>query len=82
MKASVRTNFLAAKTSEECGELIQALCKFLNSNGRKDNIEHEIGDLEGCLSILKKELSLDTNHIQEIFEKRRKRIDSQIQKLA
>lgn len=65
-----RTKAITIKTCEELGELIQILCKATNDHIREKEIEHEIGDVLGCISLLIKEMNLDKTHIQDTKEKR------------
>lgn len=75
-------NAICIKTAEECGELIQAVCKHANGLDNIPNIEHEIGDVLGCISYLTQELKLDINKIEKFKTKRIQKTISSLQKVS
>lgn len=77
-----KTNALCIKTAEECGELIQAICKHANGVSNIQNIEHEIGDVLGCIWHLTQELKLDVNKIDKFKTKRIQKSITSVQKLG
>jgi NTP pyrophosphatase (non-canonical NTP hydrolase) len=60
---------------EECGELIQALSKYLR--GKEHNVEEEIADMEIMIQQLK--IMFDSKSIDEWVEKKINRLDNRIQ---
>jgi NTP pyrophosphatase (non-canonical NTP hydrolase) len=82
MKTSSGGNALAIKLSEECGELIQVLCKYANGFGEKEKIEHEMGDVLGLCSMLVTELDLDIKKLDSFIDKRIKKTMDKLRKLV
>jgi len=77
---SKKTNIIIFKTAEECGELIQSICKHANGCNNIPDIEHEIGDVLGCIWHLIRELDLDTNKIERFKVKRIQKLIESLQK--
>lgn len=75
-----KSSTICIKTAEECGELIQAICKQANGLDNISNIEHEIGDVLGCIWYLTQELKLDANKIERVKTKRMQKLLATIQK--
>ena len=76
-----KSNAVCIKTAEECGELVQAVCKHANGYSNIPNIEHEIGDVLGCIWYLTQELKLDINKIESFKTKRIKKLITTLQKV-
>jgi NTP pyrophosphatase (non-canonical NTP hydrolase) len=81
MKVNKKGKALAIKLSEECGELVQQLCKYANEYGDREKIEHEMGDVLGLCSMLIDELHLDKKNLESFTEKRIKKTKEALQKL-
>ena len=81
MKANKKGKALAIKLSEECGELVQQLCKYANEHGDREKIEHEMGDVLGLCTMIMEELSLDNKKIESFADKRIKKTKDALQKL-
>lgn len=60
---------------EECGELIQALSKYLR--GKNHNVEEEIADMEIMIQQLK--IMFDSKSIDEWAENKINRLDNRIE---
>ena len=75
-----KSNAICIKTAEECGELVQAICKHANGVDNISNIEHEIGDVLGCIWYLTQALKLDVNKMEKFKTKRIQKILTTIQK--
>lgn len=81
MKTSKKGKTLAIKLSEECGELVQVLCKYANGFGEKAKIEHEMGDVLGLCSLLINELKIDVKNLESFIDKRVKKTIDNLRKL-
>lgn len=81
MKTSKKGKALAIKLSEECGELVQQLCKYANGYGDCEKIEHEMGDVLGLYTMIIEEINLDNKKIESFAAKRIKKSKESLQKL-
>lgn len=81
MKTSKKGKALAIKLSEECGELVQVLCKYANGFGDKEKIEHEMGDVLGLCTLVASELELDKKNLDSFTDKRVKKTLDNLRKL-